>query len=114
MISSSGWLSLIWLSILLFNDHNFFLEDAILGKCKNICSRIYLHPEIKINSERNGNNLFLISDDFEISCKFINAEYEIINSNYFSSFGKIENNKCIKIMPTNAKFNCKFNFINLK
>ena len=97
---------------ILFNDQNFFLEDTVLGKCKNICSRIYLHPEIKINSEINGNNLFLISDDFEISCKFINAEYEIINSNYFSSFGKIENNKCIKIMPTNAKFNCEFNFIN--
>ena len=97
---------------ILFNDHNFFLEDTILGKYKNIYSRIYLHPDIKINSEINGKNLFLISDDFEIACKFINADYEIINTNYFSSFGKIENNKCIKIMPTNSKFNCEFNFIN--
>jgi Uncharacterized protein conserved in bacteria len=97
---------------IIFNDFNFFLEDCVLGKCKSICSRIYLHPDIKINSERND-NLFLVSDDFKISCKFINAEYEIINSNYFPSFGKMEDNKCIKIMPTNNEFNCKFSFINL-
>ena len=72
----------------------------------------YLAFSAKINSERND-NLFLVSDDFKISCKFINAEYEIINSNYFPSFGKMEDNKCIKIMPTNNEFNCKFSFINL-
>ena len=73
-------------------SHSLQVNDFITGNNAKAISRIYLHPEITLETD----GVFKISS--EGICKLTTSieNYKIIDSHWSPYFGKLENNLCIE------------------
>ncbi len=90
----------------IFDTNKLIFLDQIIGKFKNASAYFYLHPELKINLEKDILNIF--KSKVHISCNLKNLDYSIVDSFWSPEFGQKISNKCLKIDFKSETLKTKF------
>ena len=90
----------------IINNHSLQINDYIAGNEISAISRIYLHPEILMDT----NDVFKIPSG-EI-CKLTTSfeSYNIIETQWSPSFGRLEKNLCIEFFLQEGRNSILFNW----
>ena len=76
-------------------DNEIRVTDLIKGSFKSAVSRIYIHPNIKIQTFND--HLQISSHNFEMILSYEGASCKVIDSSWHQGFGNTIPNKCIEL-----------------